>query len=118
MLSRFCDHFYSQVLIARFSPQGDKLATYASSGQALLWTNSANLYVLSCTITVEQKVRDLQWSPCGTYIAVCGDKMEILSGIDFQSLHVRSTDPFIYCISCARNECSTQLALSSQHVRW
>ena len=58
-------------------------------------------------------MRDLQWSPCGTYIAVCGDKMEILSGIDFQSLHVRSTDPFIYCISCAWNECSTQLALNT-----
>ena len=111
-----------QIFFARFSTQGDKLATYeydSTNGQAKLWFNDSNVYAPKYTITFQQKVRDMQWSPCGSYIAVCGDKIEILSGHDLQRLHVSSADQYFdeYAMSCAWNDCSTQLAIGSSHGR-
>ena len=58
-------------------------------------------------------MRDLQWSSCGNYIAVCGDRIQILSGIDFECLHSGDIEPYMDYISCAWNDCSTQLAFGT-----
>ena len=115
------ESLFSQVLIVRFSPKGDRLATYDSSGHTKLWTNRIGLYSPTYDITIEQTVCDMQWSPCGYFIAVCGEHcyIQMLSGTNYQILHVGDIDSFQYSeplvdfMSCAWNDCSTQLALGT-----
>ena len=105
----------------RWRPQGDRLATYDSWGTVKIWRNRSNVLALDFDFTTSVLVRDMQWSPCGLYIAICGEEGELqvfsgLNGISIFAIQVvsstqHSTHAEFTCLTW--NKVSTRLALGT-----
>ena len=66
----------------QWRPQGDRLVTYDSWGNVRMWKNRSNILALDFEYTVTTPVSDIQWSPCGSYVAMCSDEgqLHVISG--------------------------------------
>ena len=107
--------------LVRWKPQGDKLVSYDSWGNIRGWKNRSKVFALDFQCTVVQPVSDIQWSPCGTYIALCGEEgqVQVMSGHDgaviFAINAVSTTGYGAYAefTSLSWNSTSTRIALGT-----
>lgn len=58
--------------------------SFDSWGNLIVWKNRSNIFASDFTFTVVTPITDIQWSPCGMYIALCGDEgqLQVVSGND------------------------------------
>ena len=80
----------------RWSSRGDKLASYDSWGKINIWRNRANILSKEFQISTAVSVTDMQWSPCGYYLILCGKEGHVqmisgINGITFFSIQVEAT---------------------------
>ena len=111
-----------QVLLVRWMPNGDRLASYDSWGKIISWRNRVNILVSDFQISVPFTVTDMQWSPCGYYLFICGRDGHIqmysgVSGLNLFTLQVQaisplSSKPSFTC--CAWNLPRTRIALGAR----
>lgn len=124
--SECCCHCLTcaQVRVVRWSPSGDRLATYDSWGRIIIWRNRANILAYLQQVKTPLTVTDMQWSPCGYYIIVCGKEgnVQMFSGINMvslMSLQLEATTQFSTLqrpnfTTCAWNQTISRIALGTQ----
>ena len=106
----------------RWAPSGQRLASYDSWGKIILWKNRANILACDFEITTNSLVTDMQWSPCGYNVIICGKEGHIqlfsgLSGVVFFSIQLcapRLQDFRATLSSCAWNRLGNQVALATE----
>ena len=106
----------------RWKPQGDKFISYDSWGNVCIWNNRSNIYALDFEFTTVIPVSDIQWSPCGTYIAICGEEgqLQIIAGHNgttIFAIHAISTSSYgTYAefTSLSWSASSTRIALGTR----
>lgn len=106
----------------RWRPQGDRLATYDSWGNIKVWKNRAKVLALDFDYSITAVVRDMQWSHCGFYIAVCTEDghLQIFSGLNgtyIFSIQVVTSSAFgshAQFTSLSWNKPTTSIALGTE----
>ena len=98
------------------------MATYDSWGAIKVWKNRANVLAMDFEFTTKILIRDLQWSSCGYYIAMCGEEgnLQVFSGLNGTNifaiqlvapLHFSSQAQFS---CCSWNSSGTRIALGTE----
>ena len=113
---------HAQVHVVRWMPSGDQLATYDSWGKIIIWKNRANILAYLHQIRTPLTVTDMQWSPCGYYLLVCGKHGNIqmfssVNGMTLLSLQLQTSSQFstrAHFTCCMWNQPITRVALGTQ----
>jgi hypothetical protein len=111
------------VRFVRWRPQGDKLVTYDSWGNLKIWKNRANVLALDHETTTTVVVKDIQWSHCGNYIALCGEDghLQMFSGVtgmnlfSVQVITSSLSNTYAQFTTLTWNESTTRLAICTDH---
>ena len=114
-------HLILQVLLVRWMPNGDRLASYDSWGKIISWRNRVNILVCDFQVSVPFAITDMQWSPCGFYLFICGKEGHIqmysgINGLNLFTLQVEAISPLCSKPSftcCAWNQPQTRIALGT-----
>ena len=101
---------------------GDRLASFDSLGRLIIWRNRANVLAFELDIKTSLLITDMQWSPCGYYLFLCGRQGHIqsfstVSGINFFSIQVEAangSNKKAEFTCCAWNQPSTNVALGTE----
>ena len=112
-----------QVKVVRWMPDGDRLASYDSLGKLIIWRNRANVLAYELSIKTSLLFTDIQWSPCGYYIFLCGREGHVQSfstvtGLNLFSIQVeatRSGNKKAEFTCCAWNRPGTRVALGTEN---
>ena len=113
---------HAQVHIVRWMPDGDQLATYDSWGRIVIWKNRANILAYFHQIRTPLTVTDMQWSPCGYYLLICGKHGNIqmfssVNGMTLLSLQLQTPSRFsttAHFTCCMWNQPTTRVALGTK----
>ena len=107
----------------RWAPNGvSRLASYDSWGRIIIYQNRANVLAYQFKVKTGVIVADMQWSPCGYYIAICGNDghIQMLSAVNGMALFAVQVEaanhrarPDFTC--CAWNEPGTRVALGTSN---
>ncbi len=105
----------------RWSPLGDKLVSYDGWGNVRIWKIRSNIFASEYECSTVTPVTDIQWSPCGMYIAICGEEgqLQVISGHDGSivfAIHAIATSSFgsyAEFTSLTWNSTSTRIALGT-----
>ena len=104
-------------------PDGDRLASYDSWGRLIIWKNRANVLAYELDIKTSLLVTDMQWSPCGYYLFLCGREGHVqsfstINGINLFSIQVEATNSDnkkAEFTCCAWNRPATRVALGTEN---
>ena len=104
-------------------PDGDRLASYDSWGKLIIWRNRANVFAYELDIKTSLLVTDMQWSPCGYYLFLCGREGHVQSfstvnGLNLFSIQVEATNSNgkkAEFTCCAWNRPATRMALGTEN---
>ena len=103
-------------------PDGDCLASYDSWGRLIIWRNYANTLAYRLDIKTSILVTDMQWSPCGYYLFLCGregyiQSFSVINGINLFSIQIETTrsgnKAEFTC--CVWNRPGTRVALGTEN---
>ena len=102
---------------------GDRLASYDSWGRLIIWTSRAKTLDYKLDIKTSILVTDMQWSPCGYYLLLCGREGHVQSfstvnRINLFSIQVettRSDNMKVELTCCAWNRPGTRVALGTEN---
>jgi WD40 repeat protein len=112
-----------QVKVVRWMPDGDRLASYDSWGRLIIWRNRANVLAYELDIKTSLLVTDMQWSPCGYYLFLCGREGHVqsfssINGLNLFSIQVEATNSNnkkAEFTCCAWNQPATRVALGTEN---
>ena len=104
-------------------PDGDRLATYDSWGTLIIWSSHAKTLAYNLDIKISILVTDMQWSPCGYYLFLCGREGHVQSfstvnKINFFSIQVETTrndNKKAEFTCCACNRPGTRVAIGTEN---
>ena len=104
-------------------PDGDRLASYDSWGRLIIWKNRANVLAYDLDIKTSLLVTDMQWSPCGYYLFLCGREGHVQSfsttnGMNLFSIQVEATNSNnkkAEFTCCVWNQPATRVALGTEN---
>lgn len=106
----------------RWRSQGDRIATCDSWGGIKIWKNRANVLAVDFEFITTVLVRDMQWSCCGYYIAICGEEghLQVFSGLNGANIFAIqlvaalrfSSQAQFSC--CSWNSSGTRIALGTE----
>ena len=113
-----------QVRLVRWMSDGDRLATYDCLGRVIIWKNRANVLAYELDIKTSLLVTDMQWSPCGFYLLLCGREGHVqsfstINGLNLFSIQVEATNSNnrkAEFTSCSWNKPGTQVALGTENA--
>ena len=107
----------------RWMPNGDRLASYDSWGRIIIWKNRANILAYDLEIKTSLLVTDMQWSPCGYYLLLCGREGHVqsfsaINGLNLFSIQVEATNSNskkAEFTCCSWNRPGTRVALGTEN---
>ena len=114
---------YIQIRLVRWMPDGDRLASYDSWGRLIIWKNRANVLAYELDIKTSLLVTDMQWSPCGYYLFLCGREGHVqlfssINGMNLFSIQVEATNSNskkAEFTCCSWNKPATRVALGTEN---
>lgn len=114
---------FKQVRLVCWMRDSDRLASYDSWGRIIIWKNRANVLAYELDIKTSLLVTDMQWSPCGYYLFLCGREGHVqlfsaINGMNLFSIQVEATNSNnkkAQFTRCSWNKPGTRVALGTEN---